>query len=118
MKTYSKEGTPLAEATLVINGLAKLLTHPELAVAISDLALDDAVRTELAVATRFLTDETLGQLPLDALVEAFEDLPVGKSWPDFLSAAEHGDAGGLSEDEAALALRIAKACQQQLSSRP
>lgn len=117
MKTYSKEGTPLAEATLVINGLAKLLAHAELAAAISDLALDDVVRAELAVATRFLTDESLSQLPLDALVEAFEDLPVGKTWPDFLSAAEQGDTGDLSEEDAALALRLAKACQAQLSLR-
>lgn len=116
MKTYSKEGAPLAEATLVINGLAKLLTHPELAAAISSLALDDAVRSDLAVATRFLTEDTLSVLPFDALVEAFEDLPVAATWSDYLFAAERGDTGGLSEEDAALALRLAKACQARLSS--
>jgi hypothetical protein len=106
MKTYSKEGTPLAEALLTLEGLATVLSHPELQTAVDALALNDASQTALALAARFLPEPVLAKLPFDALHEAYEDLPVTATWQEYL--AGHGN-WGLAEGDAELAGRLSRA---------
>jgi len=108
MKTYSNEGTPLAEALLVIQDLTRVLVHPALQCEVEALALSDASDAALARAACFLPAGALADLPYDALLEAYEDLPVTAKWRELLKGqgVEH-----LSGEDFALAHRLATALQ-------
>jgi hypothetical protein len=108
MKTYSKEGTPLAEALLVIEDLTRVLAHHELQVQVDELELSDASSAALARAACFLPAATLAELPYDALLQAYEDLPLTVKWPEVLKGQ---GAEGVSVEDYALAQRLATAMQ-------
>ncbi|MBC8737061.1 hypothetical protein F6X40_09595 [Paraburkholderia sp. UCT31] len=109
MKTYSKEGTPLAEALLAVESLAKVLAHPDLQSALYDQGISDAAQNSLALAARFLPQETLTELPYDALQEAYHDLPAGCTWQELLGGCRDSR---LSDEDFALAERLATALKQ------
>ncbi|KWU19043.1 hypothetical protein AS149_12410 [Burkholderia cenocepacia] len=91
---------------LTVESLVNVLSHPELQVAVTDLALTDATQAALALAARFLPELVLAKLPFDPLHEAYQDLPVTVTWQEF-NAARGTET--LSEEDAALAKRLVSA---------
>lgn len=96
-----------------VEGLCRILAHPDLDEALHEQALSDAAYAELALAAAYVSDEVLEQFSPDALQQAYDSLPVTSSPAEFMQG--HGN-WSLTETELASAKRLAALLAPEPSS--
>lgn len=96
--------TPATQA--VIADLCKVLVNRDVEQALYDVGISDAANAALAQATPFVEDQLLLDFPLDALSQAYNDLPTSVDEEEFVQG--HGN-WSLTEEEFAQAKRLANA---------
>lgn len=95
-----------SDATSVVEDLCKVLVNDDVQEALFQVGISDAARSALARATRFVGEPLLLDFPLEALHEAYDDLPVSVDEEAFVNGEGHG---GMTHDELAQATRLANA---------
>lgn len=93
-------------ANAVIEDLCKVLINRDVEEALYDVGISDAANAALARATPYVEDRLLLDFPLDALSQAYDDLPTSVDEEEFVQG--HGN-WSLSQDECTQAKRLAEA---------
>lgn len=93
-------------AKSVVEDLCKVLINDDVQEALFQVGISDAARSALARATRYVDEPLLLDFPLEALHEAYDDLPVGVDEEAFVNGEGHAS---LTQDQLTQATRLANA---------
>lgn len=99
-------GSGQSSVNAAIEDLCKVLVHRDVEQALYDEGVSDAANAALAQAVPFVSDAVLADFSLDALRQAYEDLPVAGDEEVFFEQAR---SWGLTPEQYAKAERLANA---------